>query len=175
MPKREMRTDNNLAKIRKGQIEDIQGLLDCQKSVWESLRDFLSNSWVNDVIERLSQTEAEERLQRRLEDPNRITIVAEEDKKIVGLALGSINLWKVSQMGFIGVCLPYRRKGIGRNLIEEYINESKLKGAHKISLNTAPTLIPAIRLYIELGFVPEGLLRQHAYGTDIIIYSKFLT
>jgi len=35
-------------------------------------------------------------------------------------------------------------------------------------------LKPAIRLYIKVGFVPEGFLRKHVYGMDIIIYSKFL-
>jgi ribosomal protein S18 acetylase RimI-like enzyme len=74
----------------------------------------------------------------------------------------------------MGVTPNYRRKGIGRSLMEEYIKESKLKEAHKVSLNTTTTLKPAIRLYIELGFIPEGFLRKHARGTDIIIYSKFL-
>jgi len=74
----------------------------------------------------------------------------------------------------MGVTPTYRRKGIGRSLIEEYIKESKLKGAHKVILNTTPALKSAIRLYIELGFVPEGFLRKHAHEMDIIIYSKFL-
>ena len=159
--------------IRKGQVEDIEGLLDCEKRVWESLREFLPHSWIDDVISLLSQSDVSDRLHSRLAYPSCITLVA-EDQFIVGLVYGSINRWKVSQVGFLDVNIPYRRQGIGRRLMNEYIEESKRNGAHKICLNTAPMLTPAIRLYIDLGFVPEGFLKQHAHGVDLIIYSKFL-
>lgn len=160
--------------IRKGTVKDVQGLVDCEESVWRSLGDSLPVSWVESEIERLGKPNLKESLQTTMEDPNRIILVAEKGEKIVGFAKGRLNPWGVSTMNFMGVDPLYRRKGIGRNLVEEYINESKLRGYHKICLRTAPTLKPAIRLYVELGFVPEGLMRRHAYGTDIIIYSKFI-
>jgi ribosomal-protein-alanine N-acetyltransferase len=74
----------------------------------------------------------------------------------------------------MGVEPSYRRQGIGRNLLLKYLETLKQQGIHKVSLNTTSILLPAIRLYIGQGFVPEGLLRREAHGLDIIIYSKFL-
>ena len=144
-----------------------------ERGLGESKR-FEPLSWVEEEINTLSKNETKEFLLKDVENPTGITIVAEDDTRIVGFVLGRINPWRVSQLRFMGVTPTYRRKGIGRSLIEEYIKESKLKGAHKVSLNTTPTLKSAIRLYIELGFVPEGFLRKHAHGMDIIVYSKFL-
>ena len=58
--------------------------------------------------------------------------------------------------------------------MEKFIEESKNLGAAKITLNTAPTLKPAVKLYADMDFVPEGFLRRHRLGVDMIIFSKFL-
>jgi hypothetical protein len=31
-----------------------------------------------------------------------------------------------------------------------------------------------VKLYADMGFVPEGFLRRHRLGVDMIIFSKFL-
>ena len=41
-------------------------------------------------------------------------------------------------------------------------------------LFTSANLHSAIRLYVKRGFVPEGCMRRHSHGLDLIIYSKFL-
>jgi ribosomal protein S18 acetylase RimI-like enzyme len=68
----------------------------------------------------------------------------------------------------------HRRRGIGRSLMETFVEESVNLGAVKITLDTAPTLKPAVKLYADMGFVPEGFLRRHRLGVDLIIFSKFL-
>ena len=69
----------------------------------------------------------------------------------------------------------HRRKGIARGLLERFIEESKSRGAAKVTLDTSPTLRPAVKLYAEMGFVPEGFLSRHRLGVDLIVYSKFLS
>ena len=44
-----------------------------------------------------------------------------------------------------------------------------------ITLFTSPTLKPAVKLYAEMGFVPEVFLSCHRLGVDMIVYSKFLS
>ena len=80
----------------------------------------------------------------------------------------------VCHVGFLGVKKEYRGKGVGESLLNRFIEEAKKRKAHKIWLFTSPNLLPAIRLYIKKGFVPEGFLRRHNHGLDLIIYSKFL-
>ena len=68
----------------------------------------------------------------------------------------------------------HRKKGIGTALLRRFIDELSSLGAHKISLYTSPVLIDAVKIYARLGFIPEGLLRKHFYGIDLIHYSLFL-
>lgn len=160
--------------ISGAKVDDIQGLLDCFTRVWESLRSMLPEPWIEDEIESIRQPDAKDRLQNVITNPTRITLVAEEEGQIVGFALGRTQKSGLSWLSFMGVSPTHRRRGIGKRLVQKYLEESRLKGAYKVSLNTAPELKPAMKLYTEMGFVPEGLLRRHRYGVDHIIYSKFL-
>ena len=165
---------SNISTIRKAKVEDIQGLLDCIRRVWESLRDILPKPWVEDEIESNRQPDAKDRLKNVITDPTRIALVAEEKGEIVGFALGRTDKSGLSWLSFMGVSPTQRRRGIGRSLLRRYLEKSRLKGAQKVSLNTAPELKPAVNLYVDMGFIPEGLMRRHRYGVDLIIYSKFL-
>jgi len=160
--------------IRRAKIDDFQGMVECQARVWESLRSVLPKTWVENEIQRLYRPEERDFFQRIIADPKRITLVAEEDGGIVGFAMGRTDESGLSWLSFMGVSPTHRRRGIGRGLVQRYLEESMLKGARKVSLNTAPQLKPAVKLYVESGFMPEGFLRRHRYGVDLIIYSKFL-
>jgi len=111
---------------------------------------------------------------RVIDDPNWILLVAMEDDSIVGIARGRVDWSRLCNLGFMGVDESHRRRGIARSLMEKFIEESENLGAEKISLHTSPTLKPAVKLYAEMGFVPEGFLHRHRLGVDMIVYSKFL-
>jgi len=160
--------------IRKATLRDIQDLLDCQASVWESLRGMLPTPWIEDEIERSHQPDVRNILRKIITDQTRITLVAEENHAIVGFALGRTDKSGLSWLSFMGVRPTHRRQGIGHKLVQAYLTESKVKGAHKVSLNTAPDLKPAVKLYVDMGFMFEGLMKRHRYGVDLIIFSKFL-
>jgi len=101
-------------------------------------------------------------------------LVAEENGEIVGLAQGRTNRGGYSWLGFMGVSPNNRRAGVGGGLLDEFIRRSRESGCTKVSLNTAPSLKPAIKLYTETGFIPEGYMRNHMHGLDLIFYSLFL-
>ena len=108
-----------------------------------------------------------------MESKDGIFVVAEENGEIVGMALGRESAG-VCTLGFLGVKKEYRNKEVGASLLARFVAEAKERKAHKIWLFTSPSLLPAIRLYIKNGFLPEGFLRKHTRGLDMIIYSKFL-
>jgi len=160
--------------LRKANRNDIAGLIDCQCRIWESLRSLLPPAWIDNELEELKEPIMKNTFKRIIKEPDRIILAAEENREIVGVAFGRTSKGGVSWLGFIGVTSSYRSKGIGKALLQRYLEESKRQGSHKVSLNTAPQLKPAIRLYAAMGFLPEGLYRRHVYGQDLIIYSKFL-
>ena len=101
-------------------------------------------------------------------------LVAEEEGMMVGHVQGRVRSGGYSWLGFMGVSPNLWRQGIGRTLLHGFIEESRKSGCTKVSLDTAPCLKPAIKLYADVGFIPEGYMRNHMHGLDLIFYSLFL-
>jgi ribosomal protein S18 acetylase RimI-like enzyme len=86
-----------------------------------------------------------------------------------GQFAGSLNLFPgeshtlsrhVVDLG-IFVLRPFRRLGIGSQLMQTGINWASSKQFEKITLSVFATNVPAVRLYQQLGFQKEGcLVRQ---------------
>ena len=161
-------------RIRKLKKEDIEDYLSCQIRIWETLREYLPDEFITRNLNWLKREGARDAWVNAINDPNWVILVAEEGNKIAGLSQGRVDWSRLSHLGFLGVDQNYRRKGIARSLVGKFMEESKNRGAVKISLETSPTLKPAVKLYADLGFFPEGFLRRHRLGVDMIIYSKFL-
>jgi ribosomal protein S18 acetylase RimI-like enzyme len=161
-------------KIRKMRKEDIEDYVDCETRIWETLRDYLPEEYVDRNLNWIRRQGVRDAWARVIDDPNWILLVAEEGDSIVGMAQGRVDWSRLVNLGFLGVDESHRRRGIARSLMEKFIEKSDKLGAAKITLDTAPTLKPAVKLYADMGFVPEGFLRRHRLGVDIIIFSKFL-
>lgn len=134
----------------------------------------MPNSFVGPELESISKTESRERFKQRIEIGDGIFQVVEENNEIVGMALGRES-GGVCTLGFLGVKEEHRGKGVGTRLLRRFVKEPRNRKAHKVSLRTSPSLLPAMKLYIKNGFIPEGFLRKHTRGLDLIVYSKFLS
>ena len=160
--------------IRDARVDDIPSFVDCYSRIWESLRGILPDTFVEEAIEDVGQQAFSDRIRAAIADPARIMLVAEEGGEIVGLVQGRTNKGGYSWLGFMGVSPDHRRGGVARGLLGEFIRQSRESGCTKVSLNTAPCLKPAIKLYADTGFIPEGYMRNHMHGIDLIFYSPFL-
>jgi ribosomal protein S18 acetylase RimI-like enzyme len=163
-----------MVRIRSAKIEDLATLQDCEVEIWRSLREWLPDSFVSPNIGSIQRPEYLQSRQQWLQNKDAICLLAEEDKRIIGLATGMAREDGVGMLGFLGVKKKHRMAGVGSILLKTFLEESRKRKAHKVWLFTSPNLHPAIRLYIEEGFVPEGYMRRHSYGLDLIVYSKFL-
>jgi ribosomal protein S18 acetylase RimI-like enzyme len=103
-----------------------------------------------------------------------IYLLAEKGKEVIGLATGRVMEDGIGMLGFLGVKKERRNESVGSKLLNRFLEEAKKRNAHKVWLFTSPNLHSAIELYVKRGFVPEGYLRRHSHGLDLIIYSKFL-
>lgn len=164
----------DMVRIRSATIEDLTSLRDCEVQIWESLREWLPDSFVSPNINFIQRSEYLQNWQQQLQNKEVIYLLAEEHKQIIGLAAGRVREDGVSMLGFLGVRKEHRKTGVGSTLVKTFLEEAKKRKAHKVWLFTSPNLHPAIRLYVEEGFVPEGYMRRHSHGLDLIIYSKFL-
>ena len=84
--------------------------------------------------------------------------VAVENERIVGWcdALpGDFGTAHVGRMG-IGLVREYRRRGIGRRLMEATIKKARERGLEKLELSVYSSNEGAIAFYKKLGFEEEG-------------------
>ena len=96
--------------------------------------------------------------------PHAAVYVAENDDGIVArLSLARDSHPASPHVADLGlmVAAAYRRRGIGRSLLEQAVEWARENGVEKLELHVFPHNEPAIRLYEQFGFEREGLRRNH--------------
>lgn len=82
--------------------------------------------------------------------------VAEIDGVIAGYC-GIRNIAGEGEISNVAVAESYRRKGIGRALLEYMLKEASFHEIGDCTLEVRLSNVPAIRLYESLGFKSEGI------------------
>jgi RimJ/RimL family protein N-acetyltransferase len=99
------------------------------------------------------------RLTAGLEDGTDLMFVSEADGRVVGgagLHQVAPGLYDLGMM----ILEPWRRRGIGSELLRQCIDAARGRNAYKITLQVWPHNDGAIALYERFGFVKEGYLRR---------------
>jgi GNAT superfamily N-acetyltransferase len=150
--------------------EDLQDFINCYIQVFKSLYGILPDYYVTNQIDEARRTGFYDKMDEEHSNASSIMMVATENDEIKGIAWGRI-VDCLSWLAFMGVEPSSRGKGIGRALLNRFIDKSREKGAKKIRLNTHPDLIAAISLYENTGFIREGPI-VNPHGLELILYSK---
>jgi ribosomal-protein-alanine N-acetyltransferase len=112
-------------------------------------------------------------------------IVAEENGEVVGYIMCRIELG-LSNFGFSGllkkghivsvaVLHPHRRKGIGKALVAQAIENMRIYNAKQCFLEVRVTNTPAIELYKKLGFeITRTIHGYYSDGEDAYVMTKKL-
>jgi RimJ/RimL family protein N-acetyltransferase len=101
-----------------------------------------------------------ERLTQAVSRPEHCGFVAEVDGRVVGNIGLELAPYGVAEFG-MALLDGFRGQGIGARLVAAGVEWARSAGAHKMSLQVWPHNERAIALYRKMGFVDEGLLRQH--------------
>lgn len=99
------------------------------------------------------------RLIQRLDDPFTHILVAEDEDRVIGFALGTIvdllpDIFNVEPGGYLAdifIAPAYRHQGLGRELIEEMINWFREQQVHYIELSVAVQNEQAIAFWKAVG------------------------
>lgn len=92
------------------------------------------------------------------------SIVAETDGRIIGYVLywllpGSIDIHNIA------VHVDFRRRGLGRRLLEKVVSEARLRSIYQVTLEVRKSNLTAQKLYESVGFVATGI-RKGYYSDD---------
>ena len=88
-------------------------------------------------------------------------VTAEERGKVVGGLVGETYLdWLAIEI--LWIADEYRRKGLGRQLVERAETEARKRGARNVYLNTFSFQAPGF--YAKLGYIEFGRLNDFPKG-----------
>jgi ribosomal protein S18 acetylase RimI-like enzyme len=160
--------------IRSVTPSDVNEFIHCYVQVFKTLYGILPDEYVKTQIEKATKPDFHENLLKELENRNAILLTSTKGDTITGMAWGIIKEDGSSWLRFMGVTMSYRGYGLGRALLNRFIEESMVKGAKVISLNTDSRLVQAVRLYESTGFHVKGTVKN-PFGLELILYSKDIT
>ena len=154
----------NTVKLRKGSEEDLDAFFNLY---WISSLEHTHYSGALDNLKPKNQCKKYviRRQKELLKDPNQFFFVAEDKKKIIGMATGHVGerdeavMYAIERMGFVDeICIhpKYRKCGVGRKLIDILLRELYDQGIDFIGVGVA-FKNPAFHFYKTLGFSPEGM------------------
>lgn len=99
-------------------------------------------------------------------------LATDDNEKVCGL-LKMVITAGVTHIEDLLVSHEHRREGIGKALVEHAEKISKQKKVHKIHLDTGKNW-DAEKVYLSLGYVKTGELKNHFLGYDYVLFEKFL-
>ncbi|MDQ3381436.1 MAG: GNAT family N-acetyltransferase [Actinomycetota bacterium] len=156
-----------MIRIRRAEAGDAAGLVSLAQAVGgEEERWILATeSWRSISSERRY-------LKSVLRHPDATVIVAADGDHVVGRLSLSRDPHPASRhvadLGLM-VAESHRRRGIGKQLLEEAVAWARSVGVQKLELHVFPWNEPALRLYESFGFEREGYRRQHyARGDELV-------
>lgn len=112
-------------------------------------------------------------VEAQLSSEQTICFVREEDGDVMGFVLGT-EVCGEAELYRIAVLNEHRRKGVGEQLMSEFLSECNRRNAEKVFLEVRSRNAPAIALYKKSGF-EEISVRKHYYNDDdAVIFAKNL-
>jgi ribosomal protein S18 acetylase RimI-like enzyme len=128
-------------------------------SLRETVNEVCSEKWYLAAVEGFTLEQSRDFL-KHIIDNGLPEVVAVDGDRIVGwcdiLPNTTTGFTHVGRLG-MGVAGDYRRKGIGRRLLNACLSLAVEYGLEKVELEVFSDNIPAIRLYESVGFNVEGL------------------
>ena len=106
----------------------------------------------------ISQPWSEAAFAAALEDEKAVTLAAFCGGILCGFITG-VYLLDVADIYSCAVSAEYRKKGVGKRLLEEFFSELP-DGVNSVGLEVRESNIPAIKLYEKTGFERVGLRKD---------------
>ncbi len=105
---------------------------------------------------------------------NCVGLVAEVDDKVVGYMIYEMAKSKIRLLN-LAVSPEWRRRGVGRYLVQKLINKLSLQKRNRITLEVRETNLPAQLFFRSLGFRATSVLRNFYQDTPEDAYLMSFT
>lgn len=115
--------------------------------------------------ETFSDPWSEEAIASHFASPFAISIVVEEGDRPLGYLLGSL-LAPESELYRIAVLRDARRGGLGRAILDFFLDEMRRRGAESVYLEVRESNRAARELYLSAGFTEIGIRKNYYRRPD---------
>ena len=97
-----------------------------------------------------------------------LSLGAYDADRLVGIAISEEIEWNRSLwIREFGIAESYRRKGVGRQLMEQVAEIAKTEGLRILVCETQNTNVPAIDFYRSVGFEVDGVDLSYYTNRDV--------
>ncbi len=96
----------------------------------------------------------------QLTDENHVLLAAERNGELIGYA-GLMTVLDEGYISNVAVKPEYRRKGVGRRLMEELESRARERNLSFLTLEVRQSNSPAIELYDQCGFQVVGVRKNY--------------
>jgi len=169
-----------MATVRRMSLEDIEDAVSVSATSFEDAWNrYEKDYYPRKALEFDFSRNSPENYRKRIQEPNDFLFTVKEEAKIVGVAIGGMLRGNEKEGGLAllsSICIHplHQRKRLGETLLNHVVEHCRQQKCHKITLYTLPVLVPAMNLYLKLGFIPEAYLRKEWWGIDFLKMSKWL-
>jgi GNAT superfamily N-acetyltransferase len=124
------------------------------RAIEDMISEWSKEQWSSWQVERVNT------ILQALEDKNHLILVSTSAKEIIGVlhlifysdvVTGSLN----SHLNFLLVKKEYRKRGIGRSLLDEAVRQARKRGVNEMHVDTM--FEDAARFYRRYGFKDDGV------------------
>ncbi len=103
-----------------------------------------------------------------------LIVAMAKDGSAVGLCVHMEDHGHVDWLDWILVHKSFRKKGLGKAMLNYAMQEAKRHGHHKIWTDTSTKNKPAIKFFQRMGFRKIGVRKRHAFRQDEIVWEKLI-
>lgn len=148
-------------KIRKASLKDLEQIKKLNQELFYHDYNF------DNTLDLKWPDKNKEYYKKRITDKNSIALVAENEKNIVGYLFGAIteaqeyrNIKKIAELENMFIVKEHRGKGIGKKLIENFIQWAKNKKIKRIKVIASAQNQQAIEVYKKNRFSEYDLVLE---------------
>jgi len=152
--------ENMKVKVEALREEGVDEFFEVFEKVMRTTCGFYSKKVINYFLGRIYTKES---FLKRLQEKVQVVFLGLIGGRISGFLVADSPYGGVAFCRWLGVLKEHQKKGVGKELVDEWIKWAKKNRCHRVQ---AASVLPAVRFYEKCGLKKEELTKKGYFGID---------